>query len=182
MDAPQRPRMRSLSGPSHPIAVSPHVRHSALISGGLSTSSHRTVNRRQSEDESLVGGYVRQRMSPSASSFMDSFRPRSTSDSKSVKKSVITTLKNNLLGTSSSSHTNNHKQSSCRVTPNHFDAFLTDRILAEGPRPRSRSGSSGSTGAMSRMMDIFRGRSHSIAAGVESKHIKVYIRTIRLNN
>lgn len=170
---PNRQRMRSLSGPSHPITLSHQVRHSALISG-MGPGSHRAVNRRQSENEdSLSGaGYVRQRVSPSASSFLDQFRPRSTSDSRSGKKSVMSALKNNLLG--SSNHPNNHqnqKQSSCPVTPNHFDPFLVDRS-AEG-RPRSRSGSSGSAGAVSRMMDIFRGRSHSIAAGTEPKHIKV---------
>ena len=174
LEPPGRQRMRSLSGPSHPISLSQNVRHSALISG-MGAGSHRTVNRRQSENEDSIGGsgYIRQRVSPSASSFLDQFRPRSTSDSKSGKKSVITTLKNNLLG--SSNHQNNHQnakqQSSCPVTPNHFDPFLVDRS-AEG-RPRSRSGSSGSAGAVSRMMDIFRGRSHSIAAGTEPKHIKV---------
>ena len=173
-EPPQRQRMRSLSGPSHPISVSPHVRHSALISGGLGGNAHRPVNRRQSEDESLSSGYVRQRISPSTSSFMDSFRPRSTSDSKSGKKSVITTLKNNLLG-ASNNHNSNHKQSSCPVTPNHIDPFSLDRTPHNdiGQRPRSRSGSSGSVGAVSRMIDMFRGRSHSIAAGVETKHTRV---------
>ncbi|XP_054163792.1 5'-AMP-activated protein kinase subunit gamma-2-like isoform X2 [Oppia nitens] len=193
-------RMRSLSGPSHPISLSPHVRHSALISG-LSTTptgssgggvSGRLANRRQSEDEchQYVG---RQRISPSSSSFLDSFRPRSTSDSHRSSSSgggggkktssMITVLKNNLLGgggggggsgNNNNNGSNNHKQSSCPVTPNHFDPFLldspfrADSVSGSAGRPRSRSGSSGSAGAVSRMMDIFRGRSHSIAAGAET--------------
>lgn len=171
---PTKQRTRSLSGPSHPIALSPHVRHSALISGGLSTSYRGVNNRRQSDDESL--STFRSRISPTTGSFLETFRPRSTSDSKSKKPSMMTTLKNNLLGSSGSANhhnsANNNKNSSCPVTPNHFDPFLMDRLGEV--RPRSRSGSSGSSGAVSRMIDMFRGRSHSIASGAEPKQVKLF--------
>ncbi|KAI7690883.1 hypothetical protein SSS_02833 [Sarcoptes scabiei] len=139
----QQNRSRSHSG--GPIfantGFSQQVRHSALISAGLSTRGvcsngcqSSSSSRRQSDtstpddnnnpSSSSLNSSRSYRTSPNGSlSLFESFRPRSTSDGKSCKKSVIAALKNNFLHRHSSSSSttstssNNGQQSPPPVPP-----------------------------------------------------------------
>lgn len=66
-------RTRSHSGPTYPIGFTQQIRHSALISAGMATSGA-TSRRRQSDDSEQTSSSLRSRVSPSGSSFFDSFR------------------------------------------------------------------------------------------------------------
>ena len=69
-------RNRSHSGPTYPISgFTQQIRHSALISAGMATlgTVHNT-RRRQSDDSEQHSSSLRTRVSPSGSSFFDSFR------------------------------------------------------------------------------------------------------------
>lgn len=70
-------RNRSHSGPAHPIAFPQAMRHSALISAGMTTTcpaAAPSTRRRQSDDSEQTSSSLRSRVSPSGSSFFDSFR------------------------------------------------------------------------------------------------------------
>ncbi len=66
-------RNRSHSGPVYPIAFPQSMRHTALISGGMATLGA-SSRRRQSDDSEQTSSSLRSRVSPSGSSFFDSFR------------------------------------------------------------------------------------------------------------
>ncbi len=70
-------RNRSHSGPVYPVAFPQSMRHSALISGGMATLGA-SSRRRQSDDSEQTSSSLRSRVSPSGSSFFDSFRYVST--------------------------------------------------------------------------------------------------------
>lgn len=69
-------RNRSHSGPAYPIAFPQAMRHSALMAGGLTPtcSAAASTRRRQSDDSEQTSSSLRSRVSPSGSSFFDSFR------------------------------------------------------------------------------------------------------------
>lgn len=69
-------RSRSHSGPAYPIVFPQAMRHSALVSGGMTTtcSAAASTRRRQSDDSEQTSSSLRSRVSPSGSSFFDSFR------------------------------------------------------------------------------------------------------------
>lgn len=154
-------RKRSLSGPSHPVQP---TRHS-----GLSMISASYRYRRQSGGDELMKSPQRQTkiMTPppqSQSSIPEQeFRPRSKSDGKSHKKSMISNWKNNLFGNHDHSNANSNSNNNQMQSPNYLDPYYQEKN--EPTNQRNRSGSGGSGGPMSRMIDIFRGRSHSIAEG-----------------
>lgn len=80
---PSKQRTRSHSGPTYPLGFTQQIRHSALISAGISPAAAasttgapnaaRHVYRRQSDDSESASTSLRSRVSPS-SSFFDNFR------------------------------------------------------------------------------------------------------------
>lgn len=138
---PPRTRMRSLSGGAYRLAP-------ALPSTGR--------HRRQSGDDVLT------RVSPSRrATLFEQFRPRSKSDSKGKRPTFLTTLKNSLLGGSVQRKT----------------SLDSDPPVIEPLHPsldykhRPRSGSETKGGTMSKMIDLFRSRSHSVSYDSKGKMV-----------
>lgn len=166
-------RKRSLSGPSHPVQP---TRHS-----GLSMISASYRYRRQSGGDELQKSPQRQTkmMTPppqSQSSIPEQgFRPRSKSDGKSHKKSMISNWKNNLFGNHDNSNANSNSNNNQMQSPGYLDPYYQEKMneskMNEPANQRNRSGSGGSGGPMSRVIDMFRGRSHSIAEGSPTSKI-----------
>ncbi|XP_022237626.1 5'-AMP-activated protein kinase subunit gamma-1-like isoform X2 [Limulus polyphemus] len=108
----------------------------------------------------------------------ETFRPRSKSDSKRQRPTIISTIKNSVQQTFSSSsstgsssstksptQTASQLQSSCGPanTANQLDPF------SQGDFRRPRSGSDSKGGPVSKVMEMFRHRSHSISTDITSK-------------
>lgn len=108
-------------------------------------------HRRQSGDDVLT------RVSPSRrATLFDQFRPRSKSDSKGKRPTFLTTLKNSLLGNSVQRKTS-------------LDSEPPSLEPLHDYKPRPRSGSETKGGTMSKMIDLFRSRSHSVSYDSKGK-------------
>lgn len=137
-------RTRSLSGGTYRLAPLP-LRESLT-----------NRMRRQSGDDVLTG------ISPSRrAALLDAFRPRSKSDSKSKRPTFISTLKNSLGNSSPKNSTQTLPASS-----NHLDPFSQS-----GDFKRPRSGSESKTGPVSKVIEMFRGRSHSMTSDLRLKKL-----------
>lgn len=142
---PPRTRMRSLSGGAYRLAPT-------LPSTGR--------HRRQSGDDVLT------RVSPSRrATLFDQFRPRSKSDSKGKKPTFLTTLKNSILGGSA------QRKLSLESDPPTIESLQPSIDC----KPRPRSGSETKSGTMSKMIDIFRNRSHSVSYDSKGKVSKILL-------
>lgn len=150
---PPRTRMRSLSGGAYRLAPT-------LPSTGR--------HRRQSGDDVLT------RVSPSRrATLFDQFRPRSKSDSKGKKPTFLTTLKNSILGGSA------QRKLSLESDPPTIESLQPSIDCKQRPR----SGSETKSGTMSKMIDMFRNRSHSVSydsKGKVSKKLLFYILELML--
>ena len=149
---PPRTRMRSLSGGAYRLAPT-------LPSTGR--------HRRQSGDDVLT------RVSPSRrATLFDQFRPRSKSDSKGKKPTFLTTLKNSILGGSA------QRKLSLESDPPTIEPLQPSIDYKQRPR----SGSETKSGTMSKVIDIFRNRSHSVSydsKGKVSRHLIILFSSIK---
>ncbi|XP_023232993.1 uncharacterized protein LOC111632718 [Centruroides sculpturatus] len=145
-------RTRSLSGGTYRLAPLP-------LRDALTNRM-----RRQSGDDVLTG------ISPSRrAALLDAFRPRSKSDSKSKRPTFIATLKNSLGNSSPKNSTQTLPASN-----NHLDPFAQ-----AGDFKRPRSGSESKTsGPVSKVIEMFRGRSHSMTSDLRLK-VEIKIRFSR---
>lgn len=91
----------------------------------------------------------------------DAFRPRSKSDiSKTKKPSVISSVKQSI-------HNTFHSQSNHKGNSHSGSGDLKD--MPSDHKKSSRSGGEGKASAMSRVMDMFRARSHSLSSDSRNK-------------
>lgn len=155
---PPRIRMRSLSGGTYRLTPVP--------------TSGRA--RRQSGDDVLSS------VSPSRkAAFLDAIRPRSKSDSKSKKPTFLTTLKNSVQQTffSTVSTVSSGNKS---PPPSPLDCDVSDPFQAGDSRLRPRSGSETRSGAMSKVMEMFRNRSNSVSIDTRNKRPSTSLATSAL--
>lgn len=174
-------RVRSLSGGTHRVALPGTGGGSGGGPGTLPLRDSLLSGRmrRQSGDDALTG------VSPSRkSALFDAFRPRSKSDSKGKRPTFIATLRNSVhqtfhsggsspVGSKStpvSPPSNHHSpvSSGISITAGNHHHSPMDIFAASFGRPRSGSEST-RVGPVAKVIDMFRGRSHSVSTTENNK-------------
>ncbi|XP_076328380.1 uncharacterized protein LOC143234706 [Tachypleus tridentatus] len=144
------------------------------LSGGTSKmSTHReglipSRSRRPSGDDVLSG------VSPSRKlAIFEAFRPRSKSDSKWQTPAILTTIKNSMQNTFSSSpgggNSPTQALSQLQVSLGSSIASNSSDPFSRGEYRKQASGSESKSGPVSKVIERFRNRSNSIATDVFSK-------------